>query len=175
MHASSFQVHSGVRHPLIVQEQFYQVDSRLRKANALQGHHHVDDRISVGKNELMDKSACNELAAGGETDVHPKGDGSETLRQAAEDHKGRVDVRLPARRANGIKDPHQVRLPGGKAEVPVAKVQRFCHRQNDSGTHLPPLLHQIVSDEFVRPVVNEPPEVRRNGMASRPEPDTSGS
>ena len=91
----------------------------------------------------MDKSACNKLAAGGVTNVHLKGDGSQTLRQAGEDHKGRVDVRIPALRANGIKDPHQVRLSGGKAEVPVAKVQRFYHRQDHSRTQLPPPFPQI--------------------------------
>jgi hypothetical protein len=36
---------------------------------------------------------------------------------------GRVDVWITALRANGIKNPHQVSLSGGKAEVPVAKVQ----------------------------------------------------
>lgn len=82
----------------------------------------VDDCIPVGKNQLLDKSAGNKLAAGGEADVHPKRDCSETLRQAGENHKGRVDVRIPALRANGIEDPHQVRLSGRKAEVVIAKV-----------------------------------------------------
>ena len=120
------------------------VFARLGKGDSLHGRDHVDDRVSVGKNELLDQSACNKLAAGGEADVHPKGDCSQTLRQAGEDHKGRVDVRIAALRANGIKNPHQVRLSGGKAEVPVAKVQRFCHRQNYSGTQLPPPSHNAL-------------------------------
>src|SRR4051812_36581773 len=86
-YVSSFQFQGGVCDPLIVQQQFYQEYSWLGKGNALHGHHHVDDRISVGKNELLDRSARNKLAAGGETDVHPKGDCSQTLRQASEDHK----------------------------------------------------------------------------------------
>jgi hypothetical protein len=69
----------------------------------------------------LDKSACNKLATRGETDVHPKGNCSETLRQPGEDYKGRVDVRIPVLRVNGIKDPDQVRLSGGEAEVPIAR------------------------------------------------------
>src|SRR5215203_5257250 len=65
---SSFQFHGGICYPLIVQQQFYQEKSRLGKGNSLQGHHHVDDRISVGKNELLGQSACNKLAISSETD-----------------------------------------------------------------------------------------------------------
>jgi hypothetical protein len=49
-----------------------------------------------------------------------------------------MNVRIPTLRANRIKDPHQVRLPGDEAEVPVAKVERLCHWEDYSGIQLTP-------------------------------------
>ena len=107
---------------MVVQQQFYQENSRLGEGNPFQGHHHVHDRIPVRKNQLIDKSPCNKLSGGGITNVYPKGDCSEALRQAGEDDEGRVKVRIPVQRTNGIEDPDQVRFAGSKAKVSVAKV-----------------------------------------------------